>query len=100
MDALGGLVNKSLVQVEDHKDNAEARYFFLETIRQYGLEKLKAAGKEKEVRGRHLTYFGRLVVELGPKLLDHNLIVTLKTIDRELGNLRSAIEYGLRLGAI
>jgi tetratricopeptide (TPR) repeat protein len=62
------------------------------------LEKLKATGKEKEVRGRHLTYFGRLVVELSPKLLDQDLIVTLKTIDRELGNLRLAIDYGLRLG--
>jgi predicted ATPase len=38
LDGLSGLVNKSLVQTEEGKDDGEIRYYFLETIRQYGLE--------------------------------------------------------------
>ena len=43
LDTLGQLVNKSLVVVRQHGD--ESRYHLLETIRQYGRDKLTAAGE-------------------------------------------------------
>lgn len=39
LDGLSGLINKSLINVEERE--SEARYHFLETIRQYALEKLQ-----------------------------------------------------------
>ena len=42
MDGLLGLVNKSLVNVEEQ--NGKSRYRFLETIRQYAMEKLLESG--------------------------------------------------------
>ena len=55
-DLLGGLVNKSLVQVLRRKGR-ELRYRLLETLRQYGQEKLLDAGELTSTRDRHLAYF-------------------------------------------
>jgi non-specific serine/threonine protein kinase len=55
LDGLLGLINKSLVNVEEQDD--KSRYRFLETIRQYGMEKLLESGEAIEVRDRHLDYF-------------------------------------------
>ena len=55
MDGLVGLVNKSLVNVEEQ--NSKSRYRFLETIRQYAMEKLLESGEAMEIRDRHLDYF-------------------------------------------
>ena len=55
LDGLLGLVNKSLVNVEEQ--DAESRYRFLETIRQYAIEKLLESGEAVKVRDRHLDYF-------------------------------------------
>jgi predicted ATPase len=97
LDALTGLVNKSLVQVSEFEDKAEARYSFLETIRQYGLEKLKITGEEDEVRRRHLAYYTGLAEELGIKLISQDQVKTIQRLDRELENVRTAIRYGQNL---
>ena len=55
MDGLLGLVNKSLVNVEEQ--DGKSRYRFLETIRQYAMEKLLESGEAGIVRDRHLDYF-------------------------------------------
>jgi len=54
LDGLVGLVNKSLVNVEEQA--GQSRYRFLETIRQYALEKLFQSGQATEARDRHLNY--------------------------------------------
>ncbi len=95
LDGLTGLVNKSLAQLEHHADESEARYSFLETIRQYGMEKLKASGDEQEVRTRHLAYYARQTQELGPKLQSKEQSEVINLLDRELDNVRAAIKYGL-----
>ncbi|RPJ21863.1 MAG: adenylate/guanylate cyclase domain-containing protein [Chloroflexi bacterium] len=55
LEGLLGLVNKSLVNVEEQ--DAKSRYRFLETIRQYAMEKLLESGEAIEVRNHHLDYF-------------------------------------------
>ena len=59
LDLLTRLVDKSLVIVEQG-GVSEARYSMLETVRQYGLERLVEAGESEDVRARHLAYFMRL----------------------------------------
>ena len=55
LDLLTRLVDKSLV-VPDEKA-AEPRYRMLETIRQYGREKLAAANESERTSDRHLAFF-------------------------------------------
>jgi predicted ATPase/class 3 adenylate cyclase len=55
VDVLCRLVDKSLVVV--HSEGRVPRYRLLETIRQYGLEKLAEAGEEAAVRRRHRDTF-------------------------------------------
>jgi non-specific serine/threonine protein kinase len=100
LDALTGLVNKSLAQLQENKNTSEARYAFLETIRQYGLEKLKAAGEEEEVRQRHLAYYAALMEELRFEMQSRDQVKALRQLDPELDNLRVAIDYGLRAGQV
>ena len=54
MDGLLGLVNKSLVNVEEQ--DGKSRYRFLETIRQYAMEKLVESGEAAAIRDHHLDY--------------------------------------------
>ncbi|HYM81752.1 MAG TPA: protein kinase [Candidatus Limnocylindria bacterium] len=56
LDLLTRLVDKSLVVVE-RRNGGAARYRFLETVHQFALEQLDAAGEGVAVRGRHLAYF-------------------------------------------
>jgi predicted ATPase/class 3 adenylate cyclase len=55
LDLLCRLVDKSLVVV--HSEGTTPRYRLLQTIRQYGLEKLAEAGQEAAVRWRHRDTF-------------------------------------------
>ena len=59
LDLLSALVDKSLVVMES--TGSEARYRLLETLRQYGHEKLVAAGEEAELRRRHAQFFTDVV---------------------------------------
>ncbi len=55
LDALGVLVDRSLVAVLSHDDDvdAEPRYRLLDSPRAYALEQLRAAGEEDALRRRH-----------------------------------------------
>ena len=53
LDALGRLVDKSIVQVEADAAGT-IRYRLLETIREYAAEKVSAAGEVPALRDRHL----------------------------------------------
>ena len=62
LDLLASLVDKSLVLAEpaDH----ETRYRLLESIRQYGREKLIAAGEQADVAARHAAAYADLAEQL------------------------------------
>lgn len=55
-DLLAGLVDKSIIQ----RKAESARFSMLETVREYGLQRLAADGAEKEFRLRHARYFAAL----------------------------------------
>jgi non-specific serine/threonine protein kinase len=96
LDGLLGLVNKSLVNVEEQ--NGESRYRFLETIRQYAMEKLLESGEAIEVRDRHLDFFLQITKRTVPReknvygaLLDDT--EWLDRMDVEHDNLRAALDW-------
>ncbi len=61
LDLLAGLVEKSLVVLEPDGE----RYRLLETIREYALERLRAAGEEHDVRERHFAHHLEVAERIG-----------------------------------
>jgi hypothetical protein len=64
-ELLASLVARSLVVAEEH--GPQTRYRLLETIRQYGEERLEAAGEAERWRARHAGYYAGLL----PRVRDH-----------------------------
>ncbi len=85
LDLLTDLVEKSLVVVEPGGE----RYRLLETIREYALERLRAAGEEIEVRERHLAHYLALA-ERSNLELDLGKPATRCTLDFEHDNFLAA----------
>jgi predicted ATPase len=80
-ELLAGLVARSLVVAEDH--GPQTRYRLLETIRQFGQERLEAAGEAGRWRARHAGYYAGLL----PRVRDH------------ARNSREEVFWAVRLGA-
>jgi predicted ATPase len=94
LDLLTQLLNKSLVMVEGPRGEL-SRYRLLETIRHYALEKLLDSGESRAVRDRHLEYFANLAAQAEPALTGPDQASWLIRLDRELDNVRSALEWAL-----
>lgn len=95
LDLLGRLVDKSLVVVEAATVGGQTRYRFLETIREYALEKMKSAGEETVVRDRHLEYFRKLAEETEPHLYASEQAEWFSRTDAEIDNLRAALDWSV-----
>ncbi len=93
LDLLSRLVDKSMVVVETLAA-AEARYRLLETIRQYGLERLADAGEGLAVRERHLDYFLRLAERAEMELQGPSQKEWLDRLEVDHDNLRAALDWG------
>ncbi len=92
-DLLSQLVDKSLVSAEQFEETI--RYRMLETVRQYGIIKLRQAGELSRARQNHINYFTHLaeIADLG--LRDERQVDSLKILDVEHDNLRGAIRWSL-----
>jgi non-specific serine/threonine protein kinase len=93
LDLLERLVDRSLVQVTE-QDGA-ARYWLLETLREYGRERLDQAGETKAICRRHLAWVQALAKEARPKLHGPELPHCLEQLQAELDNIRAALGRGL-----
>jgi predicted ATPase len=93
LDLLASLVDQSLVIAEGHE--AAVRYRLLETMREYGLERLADAGEEATIRARHRDYFLALSERAAPHLETGRQLEFLELLDPEAPNLAAAIECAL-----
>jgi predicted ATPase/DNA-binding SARP family transcriptional activator len=93
LDFLLRLIDKSLVFVTE--ESGEARYRLLETIRQYGTEKLKDSGEESAVRRRHAEFFLALAEELEPAMWGAEEAAWLGRLEAEHDNLRAALSWAI-----
>ncbi len=99
LPALGALVLKSLVACDDAcGDDNENRYRLLETIREYGGERLRAAGEGDAVRCRHLAYFTHVATEAEPHLREPDPHEWLARLDSEHDNIRAALVWSIGSG--
>jgi non-specific serine/threonine protein kinase len=95
---LGRLVDKSLV-VADSFDLPEYRYRLLETLREYGLERLGERDDAARIRHRHAAYFLFLAQRAAAGLRTGEQRAWLQRLSAEHGNLRAALDHSLASGA-
>ncbi len=98
LDLIASLVDKHLLRQTVGPDG-EPRYLMLETIREFGLERLAASGDETAIRQRHAEWFCSLAAEAHRVLIqfssDADWIPRL-TADRD--NLRAAMTWARQSG--
>jgi non-specific serine/threonine protein kinase len=96
LDLLQHLIDKSMVTSEDHC--GAVRYRLLETVRQYGQERLEEVN-ESEPAMRHLQFFLALAEEAEPNLQGvgqgSSQSDWLDRLEADHDNLRAALEYAL-----
>ena len=95
-DLVGSLVDKSLVVAE--RSSGSLRYSLLETVRQYGAERLLATGGEAardRARSAHAEYYFELAERAEPMILGADQARWLKKLGLEWDNIRAALEYFL-----
>ena len=96
LDLLSYLVDKSLVIVRE--DGTGTRYRLLETVRQYGRERLEEAGEAARAREQHAGYYLAVAEEAEPELKGDRQVAWLERLETEHGNLRVAMAWLLERG--
>jgi serine/threonine-protein kinase PknK len=92
LDLVASLVDKSVVAI-DQRPGARRRFFMLETIRQYGAEKLEAAGDCGAWRRRHRDWYETLAARLDREWAGPGQPEWIERLRREHPNLRAALEF-------
>ena len=90
LDLLGSLVDKSLLQETGQTD---VRYRMLETIREYGQERLAERGELIGIRAAHAAYFAALVNEAEPHLRRPEQLVWIALLNAERDNVLAAMRH-------
>jgi predicted ATPase/class 3 adenylate cyclase len=94
LDALTDLVAKSMVGVEEAIDGT-MRYQLLETLRQYGRERLDEAGRADDWRRRHAEHYAEVAEEISEGLRGRDEFVWKAHLHSCLDNLRAAVTWSL-----
>ncbi|MBV9281145.1 MAG: tetratricopeptide repeat protein [Chloroflexi bacterium] len=97
LDGVASLIDKSLV-ARTATDVGEPRFEMLETIREYGLERLQEAGEAEAARCAHAGYYRALAAEGERQLRGGDEGVWLRRLEREHDNLRAALRWSLDRG--
>jgi tetratricopeptide (TPR) repeat protein len=99
LDGVASLVDQSLLRLEEPAD-AGPRFVMLETIRAYGLERLKEKGEAADTQRRHAGYFLALVEAAQPQLSGPEQVSWLERLEVEHDNLRAALGWAQRSGEV
>jgi tetratricopeptide (TPR) repeat protein len=89
-------VDKSLVQMDDQ--GQDGRYRLLETIRQYGLDKLAETTEAEVVRDRHRDFYVVFAEDAEGQLRGREQVAGLKRLELDHDNLRTALRWSLDRG--
>jgi predicted ATPase/DNA-binding SARP family transcriptional activator len=95
MPALFGLVEKSMIRAGSDLRGG-ARYTMLETIREYGLNRLRAHSNDGEALRRHADYFSRIAATSEASLRTEQQVEWLAQLEDEHDNFRTAMDWALQ----
>lgn len=93
VDLVASLVDKSILTVE--KSAAGVRYGMLETLRDYGQEKLEESGLCRECRTRHRDWYLGFAESSHANWVGPEQPERIARLTRERANLRDALEFGV-----
>ncbi|GAA4964123.1 BTAD domain-containing putative transcriptional regulator [Actinoplanes utahensis] len=93
LDPLGSLVDKSLLVL-----GADGRYRMLETIREYGLERLAEAGEAEDGRRAIAAHLLAVAREAGPHLRGPDQLIWLRRLSEEHDNMHASIRAAIGAG--
>jgi predicted ATPase/class 3 adenylate cyclase len=96
LDLLTQLVDKSLVVVETQR--GAARYKLLETVRQYGRERLSESGEAGATQQRHRAWYLEWAGHVDRKLRTAEQDVMVERLRTEHDNLRAALKWSMEAG--
>ncbi len=94
LDGIAPLIAKSLVLRSGRPDD-QPRFGMLETIREFGLERLEERGEADAARLRHARFFGALGEGLAARLAGPGMVAALDGLTLELPNVRVALAWTL-----
>lgn len=94
LDFVAALIDKSLLRA-DVVDGGATRYAMLETIREFGQERLEAGGEATAVRQRHADWYLAFAEDAGPRAKQPGAAPWVETLGREHPNLRAALTWYL-----
>ncbi|MFI6956495.1 protein kinase [Nocardia sp. NPDC050408] len=93
LDALTGLVDKSIL-IREESDGV-VWFRLLDTVRDYGREKLEQAGRYRETRRRHRDWYRNLANCAEADWMSPRQLYWIARLDREQPNLREALNFCL-----
>ena len=94
LDGLAALVDRSLLRRDDEfagDGSTGPRYAMLETIREFGLERLEASEDAAAVHARHASWFSRLAATAAPHLTGAAQDTWFDRLGADYENLRAAL---------
>ncbi|WP_051325175.1 BTAD domain-containing putative transcriptional regulator [Candidatus Solirubrobacter pratensis] len=92
LDGIANLLDQSLIA------RAGSRFWMLENVRGYALERLEASGRTEELRRAHARAFADAVSGAEHGLLSAEAVVWLRHLDADRENIRAATAYALSNG--
>jgi predicted ATPase/transcriptional regulator with XRE-family HTH domain len=95
LSVLGGLtvlVDQSLIHRLDQPDG-DPRFTMLETIREYGWERLTKSGESPAVREAHADYFLALAEQGETELTGPQQVAWMDRLEADYGNIRAALDW-------
>ncbi|GDY31233.1 hypothetical protein GTS_28660 [Gandjariella thermophila] len=93
LDLLGELIGKSVLIRDEYE--GQVRYRLLDTVRQFGLERLRSTGEEPTLRRRHRDWYLRLAEQGDAEWFGPRQVAWFTRLRREHANLRAALSYCL-----
>src|SRR5262249_1819959 len=97
MNLVGGLVDKSLCVVSGIAEGA-VRYDLLESLREYGRQRLVNTGEADSAQRAHAAFYLGLAEQASPELTNRDQRQWLDRLERDYDNLRVALAWALDAG--
>ncbi|MGW4338587.1 protein kinase domain-containing protein [Rhodococcus koreensis] len=93
LDTLTSLVEKSILIREE--SGSVVRFRMLETLREYGAEKLEQTGEAVTLRRRHRDWYEALALDAEAEWISAHQLDWIARLNRDQPNLREALEFSI-----
>jgi predicted ATPase/DNA-binding CsgD family transcriptional regulator len=93
LEGIASLLDKSLAYRATQQPEGEPRFALLETVREYGLERLADAGETEATRHAHALYYLHLAEQAEPHLRSAEQGRWITCLEEERENLRAALSF-------